>query len=50
MLYASQPLNQSITPRGGRRNMASEQGERRAGAGAPPPRKGDETYLGNKKI
>lgn len=43
MLYASQPLNQSITPRVGRRNMASEQGAMGRGWGAALPcaKKGD---------
>lgn len=59
MLYALQPLNQSITPRGGQRNMASEQGATGRNWGAAPPREEEargggvgrfETYLGNTKI
>lgn len=52
MLYASQPLNQSITPRGGQRNMASGQGATGWNWGAAQPREGEggETYLGNTKI
>lgn len=41
MLYASQPLNQSITPRGGQRNMASEQGATGRNWGAAQPREGE---------
>lgn len=45
MLYVSQPLNQSVTPWGGRRNMASGQGAMGWGWGDSSLLKGRGTRL-----